>query len=383
MRLNDCYNIKTLRKRAKAQLPSPMFHYIDGGAGDEITLRRNTSAFDKYALTPNYLTDVSNVDTSSTLLGREIDWPMMAAPTGMNRLFHHDRELGVARAAKKSGAFLGLSTVASSSIEDVAAESDGPKMYQLYVFKDRSMTENMVEACKTSGYNAICLTVDTVIAGNRERDIMTGMTLPPKFTPSSLLSFASHPKWVYKALTERTFSLPNIQNHGGHLISEHTSLTAFIDEQFDKSINWEDVKWLRSIWDGKLVIKGVHSVYDAKKAAECGADAIMISNHGGRQLDSVPAAIECLPEIKAAVGNQMELILDGGVRRGIHMIKALALGADAVSIGKSYLYGLAAGGEAGVDKAFDILKTEFTRDMMLLGCSKVSDINEGHVRLFD
>jgi L-lactate dehydrogenase (cytochrome) len=383
MSLDKCYNIEKLRLKAKSKIPSPMFHYIDGGAGDEITLRRNTSAFDKYALIPNGLRDVSTIDTSSTLMGRKLSWPLMMAPTGMNRLFHHDKEIGVARAAKKSGVFLGLSTVASTSIADVAAVNDGPKMYQLYVFKDRYMTENMIEACRTNNYDAICLTIDTVVGGNRERDLMTGFTVPPKFTLASLISFGMRPKWVFYALTQRNFKVPNVEIYGSEIFKGGKSVAQNINEQFDRSINWEDVKWLRKIWDGKLVIKGVHSVHDAKMCVECGVDAIMISNHGGRQMDSVPGAIECLPAIKAAVGDKMELIVDGGIRRGNHIIKALALGATAVSIGKAYLYGLAAGGEAGVDKVLNILRSEFERDMTLMGCTKISDITPDHIRRFD
>ncbi len=383
MSLSKCYNIDKLRARAKSKLPSPMFHYIDGGADDEITLRRNTSAFDKYALVPNCLRDVSSIDTSSTLMGRQLEWPMMTAPTGMNRLFHHDKEIGVAKAAKKSGVFMGLSTIASTSIADIATVNDGPKMYQLYIFKDRSLTESMIEECRKYNYDAICLTIDTVVGGNRERDLMTGFTVPPKFTPLSLLSFASRPEWVFKAVTQRNFNVPNVEQYGGAFFDDNKSVAENINEQFDRTINWEDVKWLRKIWDGKLVVKGVHSAHDAKMCEECGVDVIMISNHGGRQMDSVRGVIECLPEIKAAVSDKMELIVDGGIRRGTHIFKALALGATAVSVGRAYLYGLAAGGEAGVDKTLTILRTEFERDMALMGCAKISDINADHIRLFD
>ncbi len=350
-----------------------------GGADDEVTLRRNTDAFNDYALMPNYLTDVSSPDTRTRVLGCDLDWPLIIAPTGMNRLFHHDAEPAVARAAGRSGIMYTLSTMATTSLEDIAAETSGPNMFQVYILRDRGLTREFVSRCKDAGYSALCLTVDTVVAGNRERDLVHGLRMPPRFTLKALASFAVHLDWTFNLLRYRNFDLANIGDRPEALKGSTTSVIEYINDQFDNTISWDDAAWLAEEWGGPFVIKGIHSVHDALQAKSIGASGVMISNHGGRQLDGVPAAINCLAPIRSAVGEQMELILDGGIRRGTHIAKALALGANAVSIGRPYLYGLAAGGEAGVDHALAILNTEFKRSMQLLGCSSIRSIGSEHV----
>lgn len=355
-----------------------MFHYIDGGSDDEWTLRRNTTAFEEYEFLPNYLHDISAIDTGTTLFGRKIAWPVFLAPTGMSRLFHHGAEPAVARAAQKSGTFYTLSTMGTTRIEEIAAQGEGPWMYQIYILKDRSLTEEFVERCKAAKYHALCLTVDTALAGNRERDRIHGMVMPPRFTLRSFASFAAHPRWAVNLLLNPDFQLANVAHRMGSLSS--ISLIDWVNKQFDRTLNWDDVAWLVERWRGPFVLKGIQSVADAKRAMDAGVTAVMISNHGGRQLDGAPAPIDCVAEIRQAVGDKLELIVDGGVRRGTHVIKALALGANAVSIGKAYLYGLAAGGQEGVERALGLLKNEVERSMALLGCRSVSEIGPRHVR---
>lgn len=378
MRLDRCNNIADLRRMAKQRLPAPMFHYIDGGSDDEWSLRRNTAAFDDYELIPNYLRDISAIDTSTTLLGQKISWPVFLAPTGMSRLFHHEAEPAVARAAQKSGTFYTLSTMGTTRIEEIAAQGAGPWMFQIYILKDRALTTEFVERCKAAKYQALCLTVDTALAGNRERDRVTGMVLPPRFSLKSFASFAAHPRWAFHLLKNPDFQIANVVHRVGKLGT--VSLIDYVNGQFDRTVTWDDVAWLVKQWGGPFVLKGIQSPADAKRAVEVGASAIMISNHGGRQLDAAPAPIDCVAAIRDAVGDRLELIVDGGVRRGTHVLKALALGANAVSIGRPYLYGLASGGQLGVERALDMLKSELERSMALLGCRTIGEIGPGHVR---
>lgn len=377
MSLERCFNIGDLRKKAKRRLPKPVFHYLDGGADDEVTLRRNTDAFEDYELNPNYLTDTTNIDLSTEALGVKIDMPLFLSPTGMSKLFHHTGEPAVARAARKFGTLYSLSTLGTTSIEDVAKATDGPKMFQIYVYKDRGLTKEFVERCRAAKYDAICLTVDVPVPGNRERDKVNGMTMPPKFSLDSLLSFALHPEWSLRALNVKNFDLANVQDREDLSVAgKPVSVMEYLTDQIDQTVTWKDAEWLAKEWGGRFLIKGVHSVHDAKKATEIGAHGVMVSNHGGRQLDGVPACIDALGPIVDAVGDQLEVILDGGVRRGSHVIKALAMGATACSIGRSYLYGLGAGGQAGVERALTLLRAEIERDMALLGVTKVSDITQ-------
>jgi L-lactate dehydrogenase (cytochrome) len=379
MSLANCRNIDDLRRRARRKLPSPMFHYLDGGADDEWTMRRNTAAFDDYELQPGYLADVSSVDLSTRVLGCELALPFFLAPTGMSRLFHHQKEPAVARAAARHGTLYSLSTMATTSLEDVARAAPGPKMFQVYIFKDRGLTQELVARCKDSGYDALCLTVDTAIAGNRERDRRYGMTMPPRMTPGTFLSFAASIEWGLGFLRHPDFRLANVAHRVDALGRGAMALIDYVNSQFDRSVTWQDAEWLARQWPGPFVIKGMTTVADAKRAASIGASAVMLSNHGGRQLDGVPAPVDTVAPIRDALGEQLELIVDGGIRRGTHVLKALALGANACSIGRPYLYGLAAGGEAGVDRALTILRDEVSRGLGLLGCRAVSEIRAAHV----
>lgn len=380
-RLADCYNVSDLRDVAKRKLPWPIFHYLDGGADDELSLRRNTHAFDDYELLPTQLNDISRIDLGTRVLGQEIEWPVLLAPTGASRLFHHDKEPAVARAAHASGTIYSLSTLATTTIEEVAAVSDGPKMYQIYVFKDRGITRDFVERCKASNYAAICLTVDTQVAGNRERDLVTGFGMPPRLGVRSTLSYIRHFPWTLRAITDGGFEMVNVTSSPGVSNEIDEGVMEYVNSQFDRSLCWKDVEWLARQWDGPLVIKGIQTVSDAQKAVDCGATAVMLSNHGGRQLESAPAPVDCIAPIADALRDKLEIICDGGIRRGNHVVKALALGATACSVGRAYLYGLAAGGQKGVEHALALLKAEVERTMALAGCNSIDKLGSGYVRL--
>ena len=375
MKLNDCHNFEDFRKLAKKKLPSPIFHYIDGGADDEVTLNRNTSSFNDYDLVPSVLNDVSNIDMSTTVLGEKIDFPLFPAATAMHRLYHHEGERASAKAVEKMGTIFGTSTMGTVSIEEIAKVNKGPKLFQLYIHKDRGLTDNLLERCKKAGFSSMCLTVDTVVAGNRERDRRTGFTTPPKLTLGSLLNFALHPGWTINNLTHEKFKLENIVHMTQKGTSIDKSVIDYINEQFDPAMNWKDAEYCVKKWNGPFALKGVMSVEDAKKAIDIGCTAVMISNHGGRQLDGSRAPFDQLAEIVDAVGDKIEVILDGGVRRGTHVLKALSLGAKACSFGKGYLFALAAGGQKGVEKILENMKTEINRDMKLMGCKNVGELN--------
>ena len=379
MNLNDCHNFDDFRILAKKKLPSPIFHYIDGGSDDEVTLNRNTDAFNDYDLIPNVLNDVSNIDMSTTVLGEKIDFPLFPSATAMHRLYHHEGERASARAVEKMGTIFGTSTMSTVSIEEIGQINKGPKSFQLYIHKDRGLTDNLIERCKKAGFTSMCLTVDTVVAGNRERDRRTGFTTPPKLTLGSLLSFALHPVWTINNLIHEKFKLANIIHMTQKGTSIDKSVIDYINEQFDPAMNWKDAEYCVKKWNGPFALKGVMSVEDAKKAIDIGCTAIMVSNHGGRQLDGSRAPFDQLAEIVDAVGDKIEVILDGGVRRGTHVLKALCLGAKACSFGKGYLFALAAGGQKGVEKILENMKTEINRDMKLMGCKNLNELNSSKI----
>ena len=379
MNLKDCHNFDDYRKLAKNKLPSPIFHYIDGGADDEVTLKRNTDSFNKCDLIPNVLTDVSNVDLSTTVLGKKIDFPLFLSATAMGRLYHHQGERAIAKAAEKMGTMFGISTMATVSIEEIGDLTNSPKLFQLYIHKDRGLTDNLIERCERANFDAMCLTVDTVVAGNRERDHKTGFSTPPRLTLGSLLSFALHPEWSLNYLFGEKFKLANIVHMTEKGSSIDRSVMGYINEQFDPSMNWKDAEYCVKKWKKPFALKGVMSVEDAKKAIDIGASAIMISNHGGRQLDGSRAPFDQLAEIVDAVGDNIEVILDGGIRRGTHVLKALALGAKACSFGKGYLFALGAGGQNGIESMLQIMKAEIKRDMTLMGCRSVKELNRSKV----
>lgn len=380
MSFSRCHNIADLRARAAKRLPRPIFDYIDGGADDERALHRNSSAFDDYELLPSVLTDVSAPSSKTTLFGRDIPWPVMLSPTGLTRMFHPEAELAVARAAVEQGIPYCLSTLGTTTIEEFARVLPTPKLFQIYIFKDRGLTAEFVTRARVSGYDGLVLTVDTVVAGNRERDRVNGFSLPPRLSARSMLSFALHPGWSLPVLFGRKFDFVNVSHRGGSVASGSTSLFQYLGSQFDRSLVWKDLEWLATMWNGPLAVKGVMTPADASHAADCGATTVMISNHGGRQLDEAPAPVDQIAPIADAVGGRMQIICDGGIRRGSHIVKALALGADACAIGRPYLYGLAAGGQPGVARALQILREEYDRTLALSGASGSVSLSRDMVR---
>ncbi len=372
MRLENCYRTSDFRKLAKKRLPAPLFHYIDGGADDEVTLARNTVAFDDVDLVPNVLAGVDGVDLSVSVLGATLDVPLFFSPTAMQRLFHHEGEFAIADAAVKYGTLFGVSTIGTRSIEELGARNDAPKLFQIYVHTDPGLTSDLIRRCREANFTALALTVDTIVAGNRERDFHTGMTTPPKLTPASLLSFAMHPRWTLNYLMRDKFDLPNISQVIDAGSKEPYSVMEYLDSQMKRKIDWDDAAAMIEEWGGPFAIKGVMSVDDARRSVDVGASAIMISNHGGRQLDGSRAPFDQLAAILDAVGGDIEVIVDGGIRRGTHVVKALAMGATACSGGRFYLYALAGAGHAGVDRAMRLMRDEIERDMLLMGCDSVS-----------
>ena len=379
MSLQKCYNFQDFRKLAKRNLPAPIFHYIDGGSDDEVTLKRNTESFSKCDLVPNILASVGQPDLSTNVLGTKIDMPLFLSPTAMQRLYHHDGDLASARAAEKFGTFYSMSTMATSSIEEIANVSSGPKLFQLYIHKDQSLTDNLIDRCKNSGFKAMCLTVDTVVAGNRERDHRWGFTTPPKLTLKSLISFMSDPRWSINYLTHKKFELANVSHFTKKGSSIAKGVMEYINEQYDPAMSWKDAEYCIKRWGGPFAIKGLMSVDDAKRAVDIGASAIMLSNHGGRQLDGSRSPFDQLPAIAEAVGGKIEIILDGGIRRGTHVLKALSLGATACSFGKGFLFALGAGGQRGVEKMLENMREEIKRNMILLGKKSIKDLGTDNI----
>ena len=379
MNLKDCHNVEDFRKLAKKKLPSPIFHYIDGGADDEVTLKRNTDSFNKCDLIPNVLTGADNIDLSTTVLGQKIDFPLFLSATAMHRLYHHEGERATARAAEKMGTMFGISTMSTTSIEEIGELTNGPKLFQLYIHKDKGLTDNLIERCKKSGFHSMCLTVDAVVAGNRERDYRTGFSTPPRLTLGSLLSFALHPEWSLNYLLRKKFELANIIHMTDEGSKIDKSIMNYMNEQFEPKMNWSDAEYCVKKWGGPFALKGVMSVEDAKKAIDIGCTAIIISNHGGRQLDGSRTPFDQLAEIVDAVGDKIEVILDSGVRRGTHVLKALAIGAKACSFGKGYLFALGAGGQQGVETVLQKMKAEINRDMILMGCKSIKELNRSKI----
>lgn len=356
-----------MRRRAARRLPGPIFDYIDGGAEDEIALRESVEAFDRARFLPRMMADVSAVDTATTLFGRTVPLPLMLAPTGLTRLFHPDAERAVARAADAAGLPYCLSTLGTTTIEELVNPGGAPRLFQIYIFRDRGLTEEFIARAKAAGYDGLVLTVDTLVAGKRERDIVNGLALPPKLTPKSFLSFAAKPRWSLPALFGRKFDFVNVAHRVATMSDEPVSLAAYVNGQFDRSLTWRDLEWLASKWGGPLAVKGIVRPEDATAALDSGADTIMVSNHGGRQLETAIAPFDAIASVADAVGGRGTIICDGGIRRGTHIAKALAAGAQACSVGRAYLYGLAADGERGVTRAIDILREELERTMILAG----------------
>jgi len=376
-RLDHCHNLADFEALARRRLPSPLYHYIAGGADDEGTTRANTAAFDRYELVPRFLRDISRIDMRRTVLGRELAWPLILAPTGMSRLFHPEGELAVAREASAAGVGYALSTMATTSVEAIGAEP-GAKLFQLYMLSDDALNFEIIDRARGAGFDALCVTVDTVWAGNRERDLRTGLTVPPKLSPSSLLAFAAHPGWCLGYLRGESFTLPNVP---GAKAGDVSTLAAYFAQRMERHISWERIERLVRHWNGPFAIKGLQAIEDARIAATVGCSAVIVSNHGGRQLDGGAATIDLIADMGDAVGDRLELILDGGVRRGAHIAKALAMGARAVMLGRPYLYGLSAFGGQGVARVLHLLRSETERTLGLLGCARLDDLGRDHVRL--
>ena len=378
--INNCHNVNDFRKLAKKRLPSPIFHYIDGAADDEVTYRRNTEAYEQCDLIPNVLRGVKSIDMSTTFMGQKIDMPLYCAPTALQRLFHHDGEIAVGRAAEKFGTMFGISSLGTASIEEISDMISTPKLFQLYVHNDKGLNKDLVDRCKDSKFESMCVTVDTIVGGNRERDLYTGFTIPMKLKLNSLLSFATHPSWAINYLTHSKWELSNLKNYISEGTNVMTNIGDYFTKMIDQSMDWKAVEEINKNWGKQFALKGIMSVEDAKKAVDIGATAIMVSNHGGRQLDGSRSPFDQLAEIVDAVGDKVDVICEGGIRRGTHVLKALSLGAKACSGGRMYLYALAAGGQKGVEKAMSNLRNEIERDMKLMGVTKIDQLTRNNIK---
>ncbi|MEM8707047.1 MAG: alpha-hydroxy acid oxidase [Actinomycetota bacterium] len=376
-RLERAANVMDLRLMAQRRLPGGVFDYIDGAAEDERSLARSMSAFADIEFVPRVLRDVSTIDTSTTLLGTPLAFPFVAAPTGFTRIAHSEGELAVARAAGRADIPFTLSTLSTRSIEEVAAANPGRNWFQVYVWKDRGLVEEMVRRAAEAGFDTIVPTVDLATFGRRERDVRRGFELPPKIGLDTIVDGVRHPGWTWDFLRGGPIRFANVaasDDSGRRDGTDAINLAAYANEQLDPSLSWDDIEWFRSIWDGPIVVKGVQSVADARIAADLGIDAIAISNHGGRQLEGSPPPIELIAPVRDAIGDACEVISDGGIRRGADIVKALALGATATMGGRAHFYGLGAAGERGVDVAFGFLHDEFRRAMALNGLRSVAEI---------
>jgi L-lactate dehydrogenase (cytochrome) len=378
--LAKCSNVDDLRDLARRRLPGPIFHYIDGAADDELTYRRNTAAYEDYDLVPNVLGGVADIDMSVEVLGQKLGLPIFCSPTALQRLFHHQGERAVARAAEKFNTLFGVSSLGTVSLQEIGELISTPKMFQFYFHKDRALNAAMLDMAREARFDILTLTVDTITGGNRERDLHTGFTTPPRLTPKSMFQFASKPSWAMNYFLREKFELSQLKNHVGQGSNIAISVGDYFSTMLDQNMSWDDAGDLRAIWGGEFCLKGVMSAGDARRAVDLGADAIMISNHGGRQLDGARAPFDQLEEILAAVGGEIEVICDGGIKRGTHVLKAMALGATACSGGRMYLYALAAAGQAGVEKALGNLESEIERGMKLMGVTALSQLTPDMIR---
>ena len=367
--------IEDLRQLHKRRVPKAFFDYADRGSYTEDTLRANSEDLQQIKFRQRILVDVSKRDLSTTILGEPAAMPLILAPVGLLGMQHGDGEIRACRAAQAAGIPFTQSTMSICSIEDIAAAVDKPFWFQLYVMKDRGFIKALIERAIAAKCSALVLTVDLQVIGQRHQDIKNGMSVPPEWSLGKLLDFASKPSWVAGVLRGKRRSFGNIVGHVKGT-EDLTKLSEWTASQFDTSLNWKDIDWIRSIWPGKLILKGILDVEDAELAAKTGAQAIVVSNHGGRQLDGAPSSIEVLPEIVDSVGSQIEIMFDGGIRTGMDVVRALALGAKSCMIGRAYAYGLGAGGEAGVTKALDILAKEMLTTMGLCGVNTIAEIDD-------
>ena len=379
MRLRDCHNFHDFRRLAKRRLPSPIFDYIDGAADDEVTHHRNTASFERCDLVPNVLRGVEAVDSSVTVLGQKLAVPFYCSPTALQRLFHHQGERAVAGAAAKYGTMFGVSSLGTVSLEELRRSHKTPQVYQFYFHRDRGLNRAMMQRAKDAGVDVMMLTVDSITGGNRERDLRTGFSIPFKLTLGGMLQFAIKPMWGINYVTHERFKLPQLDEHidmsGGPL-----SISRYFTEMLDPSMSWDDVAEMVQLWNGQFCLKGLMSAADARRAAQIGCTGVVLSNHGGRQLDGSRAPFDHLAEIVDSVGDRIDVIIDGGIQRGTHILKALSLGAKAVGVGRFYLYPLAAAGQTGVERALGLLRTEIERGMKLMGCSKIEQLSRTNLR---
>ena len=379
MRLDDCHNFHDFRELAKRRLPRPIFDYIDGGADDEVTYRRNAASFERCDLVPDVLSGVATTDLSVTVMGQKLAVPFYCSPTALQRLFHHQGERAVAAAASKYGTMFGVSSLGTVGVEELRNAYSTPQMYQFYFHKDRGLNRAMLQRAKDAGVEVMMLTVDSITGGNRERDLRTGFSIPFRLTLGGMLQFALKPMWGLNYVTHERFSLPQLDKHvdmGGDAIS----IGRYFTEMLDPSMNWSDVAEMVRDWNGQFCLKGVMSVGDAKRAAEIGCTGVVLSNHGGRQLDGSRSAFDQLAEVVDAVGDRLDVMMDGGTQRGTHVLKALSLGAKAVGIGRCYLFPLAAAGQAGVERALGLMRAEIERGMKLMGRASVSQLSRDNLR---
>ena len=375
----NAINIEDLRSRARRRLPRPVFDFIDGAAEDESTLRRNREAFDEWTFSPRALVDVSSIDLRTTVCGQTMRAPIVLAPTGLSGMAAPRPEILAARAAVNAGLAFTVSCLSAVPIEEVHRAAPGPHWFQLYLWRDRGLTQSLMERAASVGWRVLVVTVDVPVLGQRERDVRNGATIPPKVTWRNAIDTLRRPAWTAGMLRNPPFEFANVARAGGSA-RRPFALSRWVNSQFDPSITWRDLEWLRSVWPGMFVIKGIMSREDASRAADEGIDGIVVSNHGGRQLDGLPGSLSVLPEIVDAVSGRVEVLIDGGIRRGSDIVKALSLGARACMIGRAYLYGMGAAGEPGITRAIEILEAEAARAMALLGRVSISDLDRSAVR---
>ena len=375
--------IEDLRRLARRRLPRAIFDFVEGGAGDELTVARNRAAFERLLFEPRILVDVAKREQSTVVLGERVATPVLVSPTGMAGLCWPKGEVAAARGAHEAGTIYTLSTHSSCTIEEVAAGAPGPLWFQLYVWQNRDLTRSFVERARAAGYRALALTVDVPVISRRERDLRNGFTVPPRITVGNAIDTLRRVGWIRRVLLGPKLTLANLVGMPGAPRTDIVTMAGVANRQVDPSLTWADLAWFRSLWSGPLLLKGVLTVADARKAVEHGVDGLVVSNHGGRQLDGARASVEALPDIVDAVGSRVEVLLDGGVRRGADVVRALALGARAVMVGRPYLYGLASGGAGGVRRVLEILHGEVDHALALTGVPRVGDLDRTVVRRAD
>ncbi|WP_425040457.1 alpha-hydroxy acid oxidase [Primorskyibacter sp. S187A] len=382
MRLSQCHNFADFRELARRRLPGPIFNYIDGGADDEVTYRNNTSAFEACDLVPSVLRGVGEVDMSVQIMGQTLDMPVYCSPTALQRLFHHQGERAVAAAAEKYGTMFGVSSLGTVSLEELRARHKTPQCYQFYFHRDRGLNRAMMTRAKEAGVEVMMLTVDSITGGNRERDLRTGFSIPFRLTIAGMIQFAIKPMWGINYVTHESFRLPQLEDHVD-MSGGASSIGGYFTEMLDPTMNWDDVAEMVKEWDGQFCLKGIMSVADAKRAVEIGCTGIVLSNHGGRQLDGSRTPFDQLAEVVDAVGDKIDVMMDSGVQRGTHVLKALSMGAKAVGVGRHYLYALAAAGQPGVERALELMRNEIERDLKLMGARNVADLSPDNIRMLD